>query len=60
MADITQLKAERSGEGDDQIQEITFTASDGNSGEMRGTVAVRSAAKQYAVNISMMYRNFGP
>ena len=54
-ADITQLKAERSGEGDDQIQEITFTARDGNSGEMRGAVAVRSAAQQYAVNISMMY-----
>jgi EmrB/QacA subfamily drug resistance transporter len=54
-ADITQLKAERSGEGDDQIQEITFTASDSNNGKMRGAVAVRSAAKQYAVNISMMY-----
>ncbi len=55
-ADITQLKAERSGEGDDQIQEITFTASDSNSGEVRGAVAVRSAVtKKYALNISMMY-----
>ena len=53
---VTQLKAERSGEGDDQIQEITFTASDGNSREMRGAVAVRSAApKKYALNISMTY-----
>ena len=55
-ADITQLKAEQSGEGDDQIQEITFTASDGNSGEVRGAVALRSAVtKKYALNISMMY-----
>ena len=55
-ADIIQLKSERSGEGDDQIQEVTFTASDNNSGEMRGAVAVRSAVtKKYALNISMMY-----
>ncbi|MGB8311809.1 MAG: MFS transporter [Halobacteriota archaeon] len=55
-ADITQLKAERSGEGDDQIQEIAFTASDSNSGEVRGAVALRSAVtKKYALNISMMY-----
>jgi hypothetical protein len=53
---VTQLKAERSGEGEDQIQEITFTAGEGNSGEMRGAVAVRSAAtKKYALNISMRY-----
>ena len=52
-ADINQLRAERSGEGDAQIQEITFTASDGSGGEMRGVV--RSAAKQFAVNISRMY-----
>ena len=53
--DIIRLKAERSGESDDQVQEITFTAGDGNGGETQGTVAVRSAIKQFAVNISMMY-----
>jgi len=60
-ADITQLKAERSGEGDDQVREITVTTWDSNGGEMRGAVAVRSAAtKEYALNISVIYRNFGP
>ena len=55
-ADITKLKSERSAEGDDQIQEVTFTVSDNNSGEMRGAVALRSAVtKKYALNISMMY-----
>jgi len=34
--DGIRLKAERSGEGDTQIQEIAFTASDGNGGEMQG------------------------
>jgi MFS family permease len=56
-ADITQLKAERSGEGDDQMQEIAFVVSDGSGGETRGTVVVRSVGKQHAVSISMMCRN---
>jgi len=57
-ADIVRLKAERSGEDDARVQEITFTASDGNGGETQGAVAVRSAAaKQHAVNVSMMYRS---
>jgi len=51
--DINQLRAERSGEGDDQVQEITFTASNGNGGETHGTLAMRSTAKQHAMNVSM-------
>jgi len=54
---VTQMKAEWSGEGDDQIQEITVTASDDSGGEVRGAVVVRSAVKQHAVNVSTMYRS---
>jgi EmrB/QacA subfamily drug resistance transporter len=56
-ADVTQLKAERSGKGDDQMQEIAFMVSDGSSGETRGTVVVRSGGKQHAVSVSMMCGN---
>jgi hypothetical protein len=54
---VTQLKAGRSGEGDDQMQEIAFIVSDGSGGETRGTVVVRSVGKQHAVSVSMMCRN---
>ena len=57
-ADIIRLKAERCVEDSDQVKEITFTASDGSSVEIQGAVALRSAAaKQHAVNVSMMYRS---
>ena len=52
---VSQMRVKRSGEGGDQVQEIAFTASDGSGREIRGAVAVRSAAKQHAVNVSMMY-----
>jgi len=53
---VTQLKAERSGVGDNsgsgngesdgKMQEVTFTASDGSGGEMQGAVAVWSASAE--------------
>jgi len=60
-ADIIRLKVEKSGEDDDQVEEIAFTANDRKDREMQGAVVVRPSSsavtKQQAVNVSVIYRN---